>query len=108
MRRTSRSSGTVDDLEAVFRRITAARGHECGVELKDFTRLQATVTHVITQDDHVRYYRLCEHCERQVMVIGGAVTQSPRTMRVMSTSKTRSGGGSVARSIVALPRTTAA
>jgi len=55
---------------------------ECMLEPKDFTRLQATVTLVVKRDDHVRYYRLCEQCERQVMVIGGTVTQPPRTLVV--------------------------
>ena len=53
---------------------------ECVLEPKDFTRLQATVQHVIKRDDHVRYYRLCEHCEQQVMVLGGTVTQPPGTL----------------------------
>ena len=47
---------------------------ECALEPKDFARLQATVQHTIRRNDHVRYYRLCEHCERRVMVIGGTVT----------------------------------
>jgi CRISPR-associated protein Cas2 len=55
---------------------------ECMLEPKDFTRLQATVTPVIKGDDHVRYYRLCDHCERQIMVIGGAVTQPLHTFVV--------------------------
>ena len=55
---------------------------ECALEPKDFTRLQATVQPMIKRDDHVRYYRLCEHCERQVIAIGGTVTQPSRTLVV--------------------------
>ena len=55
---------------------------ECVLEPKDFTRLQATVQQVIKRDDQVRYYRLCEHCERQVIAIGGTVTQPPGTLVV--------------------------
>ena len=53
---------------------------ECVLEPKDFSRLQATVQPVLKRGDHVRYYRLCEHCERQVIVIGGTVTQPSRTL----------------------------
>ena len=55
---------------------------ECALEPKDFARLQTTVQHVLKRDDHVRYYRLCEHCEQEVMVIGGTVTQPSRTLVV--------------------------
>jgi len=55
---------------------------ECVLEPKDFTRLQATVQPMIKRDDQVRYYRLCEHCERQVIAIGGTVTQPPGTLVV--------------------------
>jgi CRISPR-associated protein Cas2 len=54
---------------------------ECVLDPKDFLRLQATVQRVIKPpDDHVRYYRLCEHCERQIMAIGGVVTQLSPTL----------------------------
>jgi CRISPR-associated protein Cas2 len=53
---------------------------ECVLDPKDFPRLQAAVQRVITADDHVRYYRLCEPCERQIMALGGVVTQPPRTL----------------------------
>jgi CRISPR-associated protein Cas2 len=36
---------------------------ECVLDPKDFLRLQTAVQRVITPDDHVRYYRLCERCE---------------------------------------------
>lgn len=55
---------------------------ECTLEPKDFTRLQATVQQVIKRDDQARYYRLCEPCERQVIAIGGTVTQPPGTLVV--------------------------
>ena len=55
---------------------------ECALEPKDFTRLQATGQQVIKRDDQGRYYRLCEPCERQVIAIGGTVTQPPGTLVV--------------------------
>ena len=53
---------------------------ECVLDPKDFPRLQAAVQRLITPDDHVRYYRLCEHCAQQIMALGGVVTQPPRTL----------------------------
>ena len=55
---------------------------ECVLEPRDFLRLQAAVQQIIKPDDRVRYYRLCEPCERQVMAIGGVVTHAPATLVV--------------------------
>jgi CRISPR-associated protein Cas2 len=55
---------------------------ECALDDKDFLRLQAVVKGVIRRDDQVRYYRLCERCEQQVVAIGGTVTQPARTLVV--------------------------
>jgi CRISPR-associated protein Cas2 len=52
---------------------------ECVLDPKDFARLQATVKRVIQREDHVRYYRLCEHCEEQIVALGGIVTQPMQT-----------------------------
>ena len=52
---------------------------ECVLESKDVTRLQAAVRREIKDDDHVRYYHLCEHCTRQVVPLGGVVSQPART-----------------------------
>jgi len=55
---------------------------ECVLEAKDFSRLQTAVKRVIRDDDHVRYYRLCEHCRQQVTALGGTVTQLAGTLVV--------------------------
>jgi CRISPR-associated protein Cas2 len=53
---------------------------ECVLDPKDLSRLQAAVQRLITADDHVRYYRLCEPCAQQIMALGGIVTRPPRTL----------------------------
>ena len=55
---------------------------ECVLEAKDFSRLQTAVKRVIRDDDHVRYYRLCEPCRQQVTALGGTVTQLAGTLVV--------------------------
>ena len=55
---------------------------ECVLASKDAKRLQAAVRQEIQDDDHVRYYHLCEHCARQVVALGGVVSQPARTMVV--------------------------
>ena len=52
---------------------------ECVLDVKDVKRLQAAVRREIKDDDHVRYYPLCEHCVRQVVALGGVVSQPAPT-----------------------------
>ena len=52
---------------------------ECVLESRDIKRLQAAVRREIRDDDHVRYYPLCEHCARRVVALGGVVSQPVRT-----------------------------
>ena len=52
---------------------------ECVLDGKDVKRLQAAVRREIKDDDHVRYYPLCEHCALQVVALGGVVNQPAQT-----------------------------
>ena len=52
---------------------------ECVLAPKDAKRLQTAVRREIRDDDHVRYYHLCEHCARQVVALGGVISQPART-----------------------------
>ena len=52
---------------------------ECVLDAKDVKRLEAAVRREIRDDDHVRYYHLCESCARQVVALGGAVSRPAPT-----------------------------
>ena len=52
---------------------------ECVLDAKDVKRLEAAVHREIKDDDHVRYYHLCESCARQVVALGGVVSQPAST-----------------------------
>ena len=52
---------------------------ECALSDKDVKRLEAAVHREIKDDDHVRYYHLCESCARQVVALGGVVSQPAST-----------------------------
>ena len=52
---------------------------ECVLAAKDVKRLEAAVRREIMDDDHVRYYHLCESCARQVVALGGAVSRPAPT-----------------------------
>lgn len=52
---------------------------ECVLESRDMRRLHAAVQREIKDDDHVRYYRLCEHCVRQAEALGGVVSRPAPT-----------------------------
>ena len=54
---------------------------ECVLDAKDVKRLEAAVRREVKDDDHVRYYHLCESCERQVVALGGVVSRlAPTTV----------------------------
>jgi CRISPR-associated protein Cas2 len=55
---------------------------ECVLDPKDFSRLRAAMQRIIHQDDQVSYYRLCEHCEQQIVTLGEVVTQPAHTLVV--------------------------
>ena len=52
---------------------------ECVLDAKDVKRLEAAVRREIKDDDHVRYYHLCESCARQVVALGGVVSRPAST-----------------------------
>lgn len=52
---------------------------ECVLSGKDVKRLEAAVRREIRDDDHVRYYHLCESCARQVVALGGVVSRPAPT-----------------------------
>ena len=52
---------------------------ECVLAAKDVKRLEAAVRREIKDDDRVRYYHLCESCARQVVALGGVVSQPAST-----------------------------
>ena len=52
---------------------------ECVLAAKDVKRLEAAVRREIKDDDPVRYYHLCESCARQVVALGGVVSQPAPT-----------------------------
>ena len=55
---------------------------ECVLESRDVARLRAAVRREIEDDDHVRYYHLCEHCVRQIVALGGVISQPAPTVVV--------------------------
>lgn len=55
---------------------------ECVLTAKDVMRLEAAVRRETADGDRVRYYHLCEHCARQVVTLGGAVSRPTRTIVV--------------------------
>jgi len=56
---------------------------ECLLDTKGFERMKEAVKGIIKKgEDHVRYYPLCETCEKRIQAIGGIVTQPIRTLVV--------------------------
>ncbi len=51
---------------------------ECHLTRKQYLELQAKLAKLLKPaDDHVRFYQLCESCERRVDVLGGPEPEDP-------------------------------
>lgn len=54
---------------------------EADVEFAQLRRMQKRIEKIITSDDQVRYYILCEECRLKIEVLNGKPpTQTPRRM----------------------------